>query len=105
MEVDDLKKITNTLTVLCSEKQKQEKVRVGLFLLGAACIYQLFVENQEGGQRGAGLCCRELGTPRAVTAFLGREHGNMAGAVTAQCWVLTQLWACPNNHPAPPGPE
>ncbi|KAM9375328.1 eukaryotic translation initiation factor 3 subunit J isoform 1-T1 [Phaethornis superciliosus] len=25
LEVDDLKKITNTLTVLCSEKQKQEK--------------------------------------------------------------------------------
>ncbi|NXY37000.1 EIF3J factor, partial [Pomatorhinus ruficollis] len=25
VEVDDLKKITNTLTVLCSEKQKQEK--------------------------------------------------------------------------------
>lgn len=27
MEIDDLKKITNSLTVLCSEKQKQEKVR------------------------------------------------------------------------------
>lgn len=26
VEVDDLKKITNSLTVLCSEKQKQEKV-------------------------------------------------------------------------------
>ncbi|NXA55822.1 EIF3J factor, partial [Nothocercus julius] len=25
LEIDDLKKITNTLTVLCSEKQKQEK--------------------------------------------------------------------------------
>lgn len=45
MEVDDLKKITNTLTVLCSEKQKQEKVRLGLFLRdhspcsGLSCIY------------------------------------------------------------------
>lgn len=28
MEIDDLKKITNSLTVLCSEKQKQEKVRL-----------------------------------------------------------------------------
>lgn len=28
VEIDDLKKITNSLTVLCSEKQKQEKVRV-----------------------------------------------------------------------------
>ncbi|PNI75147.1 EIF3J isoform 5, partial [Pan troglodytes] len=27
LEIDDLKKITNSLTVLCSEKQKQEKVR------------------------------------------------------------------------------
>ena len=27
VEIDDLKKITNSLTVLCSEKQKQEKVR------------------------------------------------------------------------------
>lgn len=27
MEIDDLKKITNSLTVLCSEKQKQEKVK------------------------------------------------------------------------------
>lgn len=26
VEIDDLKKITNSLTVLCSEKQKQEKV-------------------------------------------------------------------------------
>ena len=25
VEIDDLKKITNSLTVLCSEKQKQEK--------------------------------------------------------------------------------
>lgn len=29
VEVDDLKKITNSLTVLCSEKQKQEKVGLG----------------------------------------------------------------------------
>lgn len=28
VEIDDLKKITNSLTVLCSEKQKQEKVRL-----------------------------------------------------------------------------
>ena len=27
VEIDDLKKITNSLTVLCSEKQKQEKVK------------------------------------------------------------------------------
>uniref|UniRef100_A0A6I8NZQ2 Eukaryotic translation initiation factor 3 subunit J n=1 Tax=Ornithorhynchus anatinus TaxID=9258 RepID=A0A6I8NZQ2_ORNAN len=27
LEIDDLKKVTNSLTVLCSEKQKQEKVR------------------------------------------------------------------------------
>lgn len=28
VEIDDLKKITNSLTVLCSEKQKQEKVSI-----------------------------------------------------------------------------
>lgn len=30
VEIDDLKKITNSLTVLCSEKQKQEKVRANM---------------------------------------------------------------------------
>uniref|UniRef100_A0A8C0IA29 Eukaryotic translation initiation factor 3 subunit J n=1 Tax=Bubo bubo TaxID=30461 RepID=A0A8C0IA29_BUBBB len=38
LEIDDLKKITNTLTVLCSEKQKQEKVR---FLCVSAAIMVL----------------------------------------------------------------
>lgn len=34
VEIDDLKKITNSLTVLCSEKQKQEKVKE----LGGKCV-------------------------------------------------------------------
>lgn len=36
VEIDDLKKITNSLTVLCSEKQKQEKVRSKVY--GEICI-------------------------------------------------------------------
>ena len=35
VEIDDLKKITNSLTVLCSEKQKQEKVR-------ASCVGNVY---------------------------------------------------------------
>lgn len=78
MEVDDLKKITNTLTVLCSEKQKQEKVRLGLFCLGLPCIYDYLLRIRIEGRRGQGWC-RELGPPGAVTAFLGRENGNVTG--------------------------
>lgn len=37
VEIDDLKKITNSLTVLCSEKQKQEKVRTSMW---RKCIFQ-----------------------------------------------------------------
>lgn len=36
VEIDDLKKITNSLTVLCSEKQKQEKVR-------ASCVGNVYL--------------------------------------------------------------
>ncbi|OCT89867.1 hypothetical protein XELAEV_18018480mg, partial [Xenopus laevis] len=36
LEVEDLKKINNSLTVLCFEKQKQEKVSLRIILLGKA---------------------------------------------------------------------
>lgn len=45
MEIDDLKKITNTLTVLCSEKQKQEKVRLLCVSAAITCAKGANLEN------------------------------------------------------------
>jgi len=43
VEVDDLKKITNALTVLCSEKQKQEKVRLVRVSAAGRCLPKVLV--------------------------------------------------------------
>jgi len=43
VEVDDLKKITNALTVLCSEKQKQEKVRLVRVSAAGCCLLKVLV--------------------------------------------------------------
>lgn len=91
MEVDDLKKITNTLTVLCSEKQKQEKVRVGLSLRDhrapAFISYLLRVQGKEderekGDRAGDTWSCHSFPGKEGKTSGVGTMGS--AGAVTAQ---------------------
>lgn len=67
MEVDDLKKITNTLTVLCSEKQKQEKVR-------AACVSAAEGARVANGKSLTALsCCARTGDSVITGVLVERE--------------------------------
>nr|KAF6386579.1 eukaryotic translation initiation factor 3 subunit J [Myotis myotis] len=68
LEIDDLKKITNSLTVLCSEKQKQEKC-------GSA------VE-------------RQYGTKRPLVQFPVRAHAQVMGSIPGGGLVRGILLPC-----------
>lgn len=57
VEIDDLKKITNSLTVLCSEKQKQEKVRLLRFSV-TTTLSAKDADLENGNRSNAELNCR-----------------------------------------------